>query len=94
MARKVPPGYDRHCRNLTTAERAAKEAEGIVPVVRLKIPDDGETSYHDMIYGDIRVKNSTLDDLILLKSDGFPTYHLANVVDDHFMEISHIMRAQ
>lgn len=92
-ARKVPPGYDRRCRNLTPAERAAREAEGIVPVVRLKVPDEGEITYHDMIYGDITVRNATLDDLILLKSDGFPTYHLANVVDDHLMEISHIMRA-
>jgi len=93
IARKVPPGYDRRCRNLTPAERAAYEAEGIVPVIRLKIPLDGETSYHDVVYGDITVKNATLDDLVLLKSDGFPTYHLANVIDDHLMEISHIMRA-
>lgn len=93
MARKVPPGYDRLCRNLTPAERAAREAEGTIPVVRLKVPLEGETSYHDMIYGDITVKNATLDDLVLMKSDGFPTYHLANVIDDHLMEISHIMRA-
>jgi glutamyl-tRNA synthetase len=93
QARKVPPGYDRRCRDLTPAERAAKEAEGITPVVRFKMPDDGETSYHDLVYGDISVKNATLDDLVLLKSDGFPTYHLANVIDDHLMEISHIMRA-
>jgi len=93
MARKVPPGYDRRCRNLTPAERAAREAEGIIAVVRLKIPDDGETSYDDLVYGHITVKNATLDDLVLLKSDGFPTYHLANVIDDHLMEISHIMRA-
>lgn len=92
-ARKVPPGYDRRCRDLTRADRAAREAEGITPVVRFRIPDDGETSYDDVIYGHISFKNSTLDDLVLLKSDGFPTYHLANVVDDHLMEISHITRA-
>lgn len=92
-ARKVPPGYDRRCRNLTPAERAAREAEGIVPVIRLKAPLEGKTSYHDLIYGDITFENNTLDDLVLMKSDGFPTYHLANVIDDHLMEISHIMRA-
>ncbi len=92
QARKAPPGYDRHCRNLTPAERANKEAEGR-PVVRFKMPLAGVTGYHDLVYGDIEVQNSTQDDLVLLKSDGFPTYHLGNVVDDHLMEISHIMRA-
>ena len=93
QARKVPPGYDRTCRNLAPAERAARDAEGITPVVRFKMPLTGTTSYHDVVYGDIKVENSTQDDLVLLKSDGFPTYHLANVIDDHLMEISHIMRA-
>jgi glutamyl-tRNA synthetase len=86
-------GYDRHCRELTAKERAEREAEGTVPVVRLKVPLEGETSFHDLIRGTIRMKNSQMDDFVLLKSDGFPTYHLANVVDDHLMEISHIMRA-
>ncbi len=87
------PGYDRRCRELTARERAEKETQGIVPVVRLKVPLTGETSFHDLIRGDIRVKNGQMDDLVLLKSDGFPTYHLAVVVDDHVMEISHILRA-
>ncbi len=91
--RGQPPGYDRRCRELTAKERAEHEAQGIVPVVRLKIPLEGQTSFHDVIRGDITVGNDKLDDLVLMKSDGYPTYHLANVVDDHLMEISHIMRA-
>jgi glutamyl-tRNA synthetase len=91
--KKEDIGYDRHCRNLTAAQRAAYEAEGIVPVVRLAVPLEGQTTFHDVLYGTITVENSSLDDLVLLKSDGFPTYHLGVVVDDHLMEISHIMRA-
>jgi glutamyl-tRNA synthetase len=86
-------GYDRHCRYLTAKQRADYEAQGIVPVVRLKVPLEGQTSFHDVLHGDITVDNARLDDLVLLKSDGYPTYHLANVVDDTLMEISHIMRA-
>ncbi|MGQ9568983.1 MAG: glutamate--tRNA ligase [Anaerolineae bacterium] len=91
--RGAPQGYDRHCRHLTARERAEAEARGIVPVVRLKVPLEGETSFHDVIRGDITVQNHQLEDAVLLKSDGFPTYHLANVVDDHLMEITHILRA-
>ena len=87
-------GYDRHCRYLSPDERAAHEADGDPYVVRFMVPLEGSTTVHDEIRGDITVDNSTLADLVLLKSDGFPTYHLANVVDDHFMEISHIMRAE
>lgn len=90
--KKQDVGYDRHCRDLSSARRAEAEAQGITPVVRLKAPLEGQTSFHDELYGTITVENHTLDDLVLLKSDGFPTYHLANVVDDHLMEISHIMR--
>jgi glutamyl-tRNA synthetase len=85
-------GYDRHCRTLTAAQHAEYKAQGITPVIRLKVPLEGQTSFHDVLYGTITMENKVLDDLILLKSDGFPTYHLANVVDDHLMEISHIMR--
>jgi glutamyl-tRNA synthetase len=92
-ARGQSPGYDRHCRTLTARERADYEAQSIVPVIRLAVPLEGQTPFHDVIHGDTTVENSSLDDLVLLKSDGYPTYHLANVVDDHFMEISHIMRA-
>jgi glutamyl-tRNA synthetase len=91
-SRKQDVGYDRHCRYLTAEERAEHEARGITPVVRLKVPLEGETSFEDILYGTITVENRSLDDLVLLKSDGFPTYHLGVVVDDHLMEISHIMR--
>jgi glutamyl-tRNA synthetase len=91
-AKKGDVGYDRRCRSLTDAQRADQEAQGIRPVVRLKAPLEGQTTFHDVLFGTITVENETLDDLVLLKSDGFPTYHLANVVDDHLMEISHIMR--
>lgn len=91
--RGVPPRYDRHCRNLSEAERRAYEAQGIMPVIRFKTPLSGKTEYTDVLLGKRQVRNTTLDDFILLKSDGFPTYHLANIVDDHFMEISHVMRA-
>ncbi len=91
-ANKESVGYDRRCRTLTAAERAEAEAEGVVPVVRLKARLEGQTTFHDVVYGTITVDNQTLEDLVLLKSDGFPTYHLAVVVDDHLMEISHIMR--
>ncbi|KPK20800.1 MAG: glutamyl-tRNA synthetase [Dehalococcoidia bacterium SG8_51_3] len=87
-------GYDRHCRDLTEAERQRKEKEGITPVVRFKMPLEGQTSFNDIIWGEVTVENSTLDDYVLLKSDGYPTYHLANVVDDHLMEISHVLRAE
>ena len=90
--RKEDVGYDRHCRYLTQAQRAAYEAQGITPVTRLKVPLEGQTSFRDVLYGTITVDNQTLDDLVLLKSDGFPTYHLGVVVDDHLMQISHIMR--
>ncbi|MGD8488704.1 MAG: glutamate--tRNA ligase [Anaerolineae bacterium] len=89
---KQDVGYDRHCRHLTADQRAAYEAQGITPVVRFKAPVEGQTSFHDELYGTIVVENGTLDDFVLLKSDGYPTYHMANVVDDHLMKISHIMR--
>jgi glutamyl-tRNA synthetase len=86
-------GYDRRCRYLAESQRAEYEAARLRSVVRLAMPTEGTTSFVDLIRGEITVENETQDDLVLLKSDGLPTYHLANVVDDHFMEISHIMRA-
>lgn len=91
--RKVPPGYDRHCRSLSEADRKQKEAEGIIPVVRFKTPLTGQTRFNDLILGNISFENSLLDDLVLLKSDGYPTYHMASIVDDHEMEITHVIRA-
>ena len=86
-------GYDRRCRYLTSQQRAQHEAAGDPFVIRLAMPTEGTTSFVDLLRGEITVDNHTQDDLILLKSDGLPTYHLANVVDDHLMEISHILRA-
>ena len=87
-------GYNRHCRNLSKEEVEEKLKSGAPYVIRQKIPTEGTTTFHDEIYGDITVENSTLDDQILLKSDGMPTYNFANVVDDHLMEISHVMRGK
>ncbi|MGQ9684531.1 MAG: glutamate--tRNA ligase [Anaerolineae bacterium] len=91
-ARGLPPGYDRACRDLSRQQIAHYEASGAASVVRLRTPLEGQTTIHDLIRGDITVENRTLDDLVLLKSDGYPTYHLANIVDDHLMEISHVLR--
>ena len=88
------PGYDRLCRDLTLAQCDEHEAQGLVPVVRFKMPLEGETRFRDLIRGDVVWVNALLDDFILLKSDGYPTYHLANVVDDHMMKISHVLRAE
>ena len=89
---KLPPKYDRHCRQLTEAERAECEATGATPVVRFKTPLAGQTSFHDLLRGDLVFENDTLDDFVLVRRDGFPVYHLASVVDDYEMRISHIMR--
>ena len=92
--RKQPPGYDRHCRHLSPEEVREKEKEGITPVVRFKMPLEGQTEFQDIIRGRVRFENATLDDYVLLKSDGYPTYHLANIVDDHAMRVSHVLRAE
>ena len=94
VRRKQPPGYDRRCRELSDEERKKKENEGITPVVRLKTPLTGQTGFHDVIWGDVTFNNRTLEDLVLLKSDGYPTYHLANIVDDNAMKITHVLRAE
>lgn len=87
-------GYDGHCRSLSE-EQVAKELDSGKPsVIRLKVPDTGVTEFEDAIRGKIEIQNTQLDDQILIKSDGFPTYHLANVVDDHLMKISHVVRAE
>lgn len=88
----VMPMYDRHCRNLSKEEVEKKLAEGTPYVIRQKVPLDGTTTFHDELYGDITVENSTLDDQILIKTDGLPTYNFANVVDDHLMGITHVVR--
>ena len=88
----VSPMYDRHCRNLPKEEIEKNLAAGVPYVIRQKIPLEGTTTFHDELYGDITVDNSTLDDQILLKTDGMPTYNFANVVDDHLMGITHVVR--
>lgn len=89
---KLPTGYDGHCLKLSADEVKENLASGQTKVVRLKMPKDGESTFHDLIRGDVTFKNSLVDDQVLLKSDGFPTYHLAVVVDDHLMEITHVVR--
>ena len=84
--------YDKHCLGLSKEEVAEKLASGIPYVIRQNNPTEGTTSFHDELYGDISVDNSELDDMILIKSDGYPTYNFANVVDDHLMEITHVVR--
>ncbi|MGZ3732237.1 MAG: glutamate--tRNA ligase, partial [Parachlamydiaceae bacterium] len=91
-ARGGRQGYDRRCRNLSPEEVQQKEAAGLPFVIRLKMPLMGECVYEDLIKGRITCPWADVDDQILLKSDGFPTYHLANIVDDHLMEITHVIR--
>jgi glutamyl-tRNA synthetase len=93
--KKLPIGYDRHCRDITPEQRTALEKPDAKSVIRLKIPLTGSTIFHDELLGDIEKANIDINpDPVLIKSDGFPTYHLANVIDDHFMEITHVLRAQ
>lgn len=84
--------YDKHCLHLSKEEVEQKLASGIPYVIRINMPIEGTTTFHDDIYGAITVPNEELDDMILIKSDGFPTYNFANVVDDHLMGITHVVR--
>ena len=84
--------YDKHCLHLSKEEVEAKLAAGVPYVIRQNIQNEGTTSFEDEIYGKIEVPNSELDDMILIKSDGYPTYNFANVVDDHLMGITHVVR--
>lgn len=84
--------YDKHCLHLSKEEIEANLAAGKPYVIRQNNPTEGTTTFHDEIYGDITVNNSELDDMVLIKSDGYPTYNFANVVDDHLMGITHVVR--
>ncbi|MCB7303399.1 glutamate--tRNA ligase [Bariatricus massiliensis] len=84
--------YDKHCLHLSKEEIEANLAEGKPYVIRINMPTEGITTFHDEIYGDISVPNAELDDMILIKSDGYPTYNFANVIDDHLMGITHVVR--
>ncbi len=85
-------GYDRHCRDLPQEEVDRLLAEGVPYVIRQKMPLEGSTTFEDAVYGSITVENSELEDQILLKTDGYPTYNFANVIDDHAMHITHVVR--
>jgi glutamyl-tRNA synthetase len=85
-------GYDRHCRNLPKEEVERLLAAGTPYVIRQKMPTEGSTTFNDVVYGPITIENKELEDQILLKSDGFPTYNFANVIDDHLMKITHVVR--
>ena len=84
--------YDKHCLKLTKEEIAEKLTAGIPYVIRQNTPTTGVSTYHDLVFGDISMPNDTLDDMVLIKADGMPTYNFANVIDDHLMGITHIMR--
>ncbi|MGY3804649.1 glutamate--tRNA ligase [Pigmentibacter ruber] len=94
QAQKLPPGYDRLCRDLPQADVEKKLAEGIPFVIRMKMPTTGKTAFKDTLRGMIEFENDGVDDQVLLKTDGFPTYHLAVVVDDHLMKITHVIRGE
>lgn len=85
-------GYDRHCRNLSEEEVQKLLAEGVPYVIRQKMPLEGSTTFNDAVFGEITVENSELQDQILIKTDGYPTYNFANVIDDHTMNITHVVR--
>ena len=92
VAGKEISSYDKHCLHLSKEEIQANLDAGIPYVIRLNVPAEGTTTFRDEIYGEITVENSELDDMILIKSDGYPTYNFANVVDDHLMGITHVVR--
>jgi len=94
QARKMASMYDGKCRELSKAEVENLIKKKTPYVVRLKTPREGFTEFKDLIYGKIKIANETIDDQVLIKSDGYPTYHFANVVDDHLMEISHVIRGE
>ena len=89
---KLPTGYDGHCRALSADEVTSKVAAGETHVVRMKMPKEGESTFIDLVRGEVVFKNELVDDQVIVKTDGFPTYHLAAVVDDHLMEITHVIR--
>ena len=91
---KKPPMYDRHCRALEPTKAAARAAAGEAHVVRLAVPDSEEIVFEDAVRGTVRINSATVDDQVILKSDGFPTYHLASVVDDRLMRITHVIRGE
>jgi glutamyl-tRNA synthetase len=94
MAKKLDPRYDRHCRNIPKEEATKRKESGERFVIRMKVPLEGEMTFEDTIRGKVTIAHQMLDDQVIIKSDGYPTYHLAVVVDDHLMEISHVIRGE
>jgi len=94
IAMKLPPAYDRHCRDLPKEEVQARLKADEPHVIRMKVPIGGEMTFEDLVRGKVTIAHKVLDDQVLVKSDKFPTYHLAVVVDDHVMEISHVIRGE
>jgi glutamyl-tRNA synthetase len=92
--KKQQPKYDGTCRQLSKQDIEQKLGSGLSHVTRLKMPEEGVTRFNDIIRGEISVQNDLTDDQILIKSDNYPTYHLANVIDDHYMQISHVIRGE
>lgn len=91
---KLALGYDGHCRSIAPKEAASRRQAGEAHVIRLAMPTEGESTVEDLLRGTISIDNAQVDDQVLVKSDGYPTYHLANVVDDHLMGITHVIRAE
>jgi glutamyl-tRNA synthetase len=89
-----PPMYDRACRNLNREETKQRIAAGEAHVWRMAVPDNETVTISDLIRGDVHFETATIDDQVLMKSDGYPTYHLANVIDDYYMKISHVIRGE
>jgi len=92
LARKETPKYDRRCASLSEAERLACEKKGLKPVIRFLCPDEGTTIINDLVKGEVSFENANLDDFIMVRADGIPTYNYAVVVDDHDMDITHVIR--
>lgn len=90
----IDPKYDGHCRNIPYDEARKRVQSGESHVVRMRVPEEGEVRFTDLIRGEVTIQNKILDDQVLIKSDGYPTYHLAVVVDDHLMDISHVVRGE
>ena len=93
-AAKLSTSYDRHCRNLSADEGERRLNAGEPNVIRMKVPLDGQLTFEDIIRGTVTIAHEVLDDQVIIKSDGFPTYHLAVVVDDHLMAVSHVIRGE
>lgn len=91
---KQPPGYDKRCRELSTDEQETLRAENPSPVIRFKMKLEGTTEFEDIVRGQVSFRNELEDDFVIIKADGFPTYHFASIIDDHFMQITHVVRGE